>query len=112
MAEIVIGIAASHAPNLANPSLMRGTDQDQFGRIKAGFAQAKSMLERARRDTIVIFSSDHFDRCFFDNLPPFLVAVGDSAEGSINEYLKIPKDKLKIDSDLGRYLVSEGLGNR
>jgi len=111
MAEIVLGIAASHAPNLANPSLMRGTSGEQFGRIKAGFAQARTMLEEARPDAIVIFSSDHFDRCFFDNLPPFLVAVGESAEGPINEYLKIPKVKVTIDGELGRFLVSEGLEN-
>jgi aromatic ring-opening dioxygenase catalytic subunit (LigB family) len=111
MAEIVMGMAASHAPNLANPSIMRGTHGDQFGRIKAGFEQAKSMLEEARPDTIVIFSSDHFDRCFFDNLPPFLVAVGESAEGPINEYLKIPRVKVTVDGELGRFLVAEGLEN-
>ncbi|HJU10515.1 MAG TPA: hypothetical protein VJ728_06550 [Candidatus Binataceae bacterium] len=111
MAEVVIGIAASHAPNLANPSIMRGTNEEQFGRIKAGFAEARALLEEACPDAIVIFSSDHFDRCFYDNLPPFLVAVGDSAEGPINEYLKIPKVKVRIDSDLGRLLVSEGLEN-
>jgi len=111
MAEIVIGIAASHAPNLANPSMIRGMNEEQFGRIRAGFAQARALLEEARPDVIVIFSSDHFDRCFFDNLPPFLVAVGDSAEGPINEYLKIPKVKVRLDSALGRFLVSEGLEN-
>jgi aromatic ring-opening dioxygenase catalytic subunit (LigB family) len=109
MAEIVIGIAASHAPNLANPSMLRGMNEAQFGPIKAGFARARTLLEESRADTIVIFSSDHFDRCFFDNLPPFLVAVGDSAEGPINEYLKIPKVRVSIDGSLGRFLVSEGL---
>src|SRR6266852_1043169 len=84
MAEVVIGIAASHAPNLANPSMIRGTNDEQFGRIKSGFAQARALLEEARPDAIVIFSSDHFDRCFYDNLPPCLVAVGESAEGPIN----------------------------
>jgi aromatic ring-opening dioxygenase catalytic subunit (LigB family) len=111
MAEIVIGIAASHAPNLANTSMLRGMDEEQLGRIRAGFAQARTLLEQARPDAIVIFSSDHFDRCFFDNLPPFLVAVGDSAEGPINEYLKIPKVKVTVDGALGRFLVSEGLEN-
>jgi hypothetical protein len=111
MAEIVIGIAASHAPNLANPSIMRGMNDDQFGRIKAGFAQARTMLEVARPDAIVIFSTDHFDRCFYDNLPPFLVGVGQSAEGPINEYLKIPKVKVSIRRSLGRFLVSDGLEN-
>ena len=80
-------------------------------RIKVGFAQARARLEEAHPDTIVIFSSDHFDRCFYDNLPPFLVAVGECAEGPINEYLKIPKVKVTVDGALGRFLVSEGLEN-
>ena len=61
MAEIVIGIAASHAPNLANPAMLRG-DEQQLGRIKTGFARARALLEESRPDAIVIFSSDHFDR--------------------------------------------------
>src|SRR5260370_4062148 len=93
MAEVVIGIAASHAPNLANPSMMRGTNDEQFGRIKSGFAQARALLEEARPDAIVIFSSDHFDRCFYDNLPPFLVAVGGRGGGPINEEFENPQDR-------------------
>jgi len=111
MAEVVIGIAASHAPNLANPSLMKGVKEEQYASVKAGFAQARTLLEQARPDAIVIFSSDHFDRCFYDNLPPFLVAVGEEAEGPVNEWLKIPKVKLRVAGELGRFLVSEGLEN-
>src|SRR5260370_16137538 len=91
--------------------MTHGMNEEQFSRIKAGFAQARAMLEETRPDVIVIFSSDHFDRCFYDNLPPFLVAVGESAEGPINEYLKIPKVKVRVDGGLGRFLVSEGLEN-
>jgi len=111
MAEVVIGIAASHAPNLAVPSLMQGVKEEQYGPVKAGFAEARTLLEQARPDAIVIFSTDHFDRCFYDNLPPFLVAVGETAEGPVNEWLKIPKVKLRVAGELGRFLVSEGLEN-
>lgn len=111
MAEVVIGIAASHAPNLAIPSMIAGTKQEQYDRVVAGFAEARTMLEAARPDAIVIFSTDHFDRCFFDNLPPFLVAVGETAEGPVNEWLKIPRVTLRVAGELGRFLVSEGLEN-
>src|SRR5215470_12970988 len=111
MADVVIGIAASHAPNLANPSIMSGVKAEQYAPVKAGFAEARALLEQARPDAIVIFSTDHFDRCFYDNLPPFLVAVGEEAEGPVNEWLKIPKVKLKVAGALGRFLVSEGLEN-
>jgi aromatic ring-opening dioxygenase catalytic subunit (LigB family) len=111
MADVVIGIAASHAPNLANPSLMTGVKEAQYATVKAGFAQARTLLEQARPDAIVIFSTDHFDRCFYDNLPPFLVAVGETATGPVNEWLRIPKVTLKVAGELGRFLVSEGLEN-
>ena len=64
MADVVIGIAASHAPNLANPLLMTGVKEVQYAAVKAGFAEARALLEQARPDAIVIFSTDHFDRCF------------------------------------------------
>src|SRR5262245_35743860 len=111
MADVVIGIAASHAPNLANPSMIAGVKEEQYTTVKAGFAEARTLLEQARPDTIVIFSTDHFDRCFYDNLPPFLVAVGETAEGPVNEWLKIPKVKVRVAGELGRFLVSEGLEN-
>jgi aromatic ring-opening dioxygenase catalytic subunit (LigB family) len=111
MAEVVIGIAASHAPNLAVPSLVGKMDEAQHQRIMSGFNEARVLLEQARPDAIVIFSTDHFDRCFYDNLPPFLVAVGETAEGPVNEWLKIPKVKLPVMGELGRFLVSEGLEN-
>jgi aromatic ring-opening dioxygenase catalytic subunit (LigB family) len=111
MAEVVIGIAASHAPNLAVPSLVGKMDEAQHQRIVSGFNEARVLLEQARPDAIVIFSTDHFDRCFYDNLPPFLVAVGETAEGPVNEWLKIPKVKLPVMGELGRFLVSEGLEN-
>jgi hypothetical protein len=33
MAEVVIGIAASNAPNLANPSMIKGMNVEQFGPV-------------------------------------------------------------------------------
>src|SRR6266699_26662 len=73
MAEVVVGIAASHAPNLAVPSLMQGVKEEQYGTVKAG--------------------------------------VGETAEGPVNEWLKIPKVTLRVAGELGRFLVSEGLEN-
>ncbi len=74
MAEVVVGIAASHAPNLAIPSLVGKVDEEQYKRVMAGFGAARQLLEQARPDAIVIFSTDHFDRCFYDNLPPLPAA--------------------------------------
>jgi len=109
MAEVVAGIATSHVPFLAGGPQFEMADEGQRKRVLAGFEEARQIVEQTRPDAIVIFSTDHFDRCFYDNLPPFLVAVGEEAEGPISEFLPIPKVKVKLDGELGRFLVSEGL---
>jgi aromatic ring-opening dioxygenase catalytic subunit (LigB family) len=111
MAEIVAGIATSHVPFLAMHPQFELAEEGQRNRVVAGLQAARKVLEQARPDVIVIFSTDHFDRCFYDNLPPFLVGVGETAEGPINEWLRLPKVKLTVAGGLGRFLVSEGLNN-
>ncbi|MCS6927349.1 MAG: hypothetical protein NZ578_15775 [Candidatus Binatia bacterium] len=111
MAEIVAGIAASHVPFLAMHPQFEMAEEGQRTRVVAGFGEARKLLEQVRPDVLVIFSTDHFDRCFYNNLPPFLVGIGEEAEGPVNEWLRIPKVKLKLASDLGYFIVSEGLDN-
>jgi len=111
MADIVAGIATSHVPFLAMHPQFELAEEGQRNRVVAGLEEARKLLEQARPDAIVIFSTDHFDRCFYDNLPPFLVAVGEEAEGPVNEWLRMPKVKLKVFGELGRFIVSEGLEN-
>ncbi len=109
MAEIVAGIAASHVPFLAMHPQFEMAEEGQRSRVVAGLEQARALLEEVRPDALVIFSTDHFDRCFYDNLPPFLVGIGEEAEGPINEWLRMPKVRLKVVGDLGRFIVSTGL---
>jgi len=111
MADIVAGIATSHVPFLAMHPQFELAEEGQRNRVVAGLNEARQLLEQARPDVIVIFSTDHFDRCFYDNLPPFLVGVGKEAEGPINEWLRMPKVKLQVVGELGRFIVSEGLQN-
>ncbi len=109
MAEIVAGIACSHVPLLAMHPGFEYAEEGQRNRVTAGFARGREILEAARPDVIVIFSTDHFDRCFFDNLPAFLVGVGDEAAGPPTETLPIPKARVAVAGALGRFIVSEGM---
>jgi aromatic ring-opening dioxygenase catalytic subunit (LigB family) len=111
MAEVVAGIAASHVPFMAMHPQFELAEEGQRNRVVAGMTAARDIIAQARPDAIVIFSTDHFDRCFYDNLPPFLVGVGDQAEGPIAAWMQLPKVKLKIASDLAQFIVREGLDN-
>lgn len=111
MAEVVAGIAASHVPFMAMHPQFELAEEGQRNRVVAGMGEARKIVEHTRPDAIVIFSTDHFDRCFYDNLPAFLVGVGEYAEGPIAEWMRLPKVKLKIASDLAQFIVSEGLDN-
>ncbi|HZO80695.1 MAG TPA: hypothetical protein VFB33_03290 [Candidatus Binataceae bacterium] len=109
MAEIVAGVACSHVPFLAMHPGFEYAEEGQRNRVTAGFARARELLEAARPDAIVIFSTDHFDRCFFDNLPAFLVGVGDEAAGPATPTLPIPRARVAVAGALGRFVVSEGM---
>ncbi len=109
MAEIVAGVACSHVPLLVMHPGFEYAEEGQRNRVTAGFARARAILEAARPDAIVIFSTDHFDRCFFDNLPAFLVGVGDEAAGPATATLPIPKARVAVAGALGRFIVSEGM---
>jgi Catalytic LigB subunit of aromatic ring-opening dioxygenase len=109
MTEIVAGVACSHVPLLAMHPEFEYAEEGQRNRVVAGFDRARAILEAARPDAIVIFSSDHFDRCFYDNLPPFLVGIGEEASGPATDVLRLPRARVKLASELGRFIVSEGL---
>lgn len=111
MAQIVAGIATSHVPFLAMHPQFELAEEGQRNRVVAGLQEARSLLEQARPDAIVIFSTDHFDRCFYDNLPPFLVGVGEHAKGPVNESFGLPQVKLNVMGELGSFLVEQGLEN-
>lgn len=111
MAEVVAGIAASHVPFMAMHPQFELAEEGQRNRVVAGMHEARDIVAQARPDAIVIFSTDHFDRCFYDNLPPFLVGVGDHAEGPIAAWMQLPKVKLTIATDLAQFIVGQGLDN-
>lgn len=101
MAEIVAGVTASHAPFVAMQPQVEQAPPEQRERVLKGFTEARDLLERASPDVIVIFSNDHLERVFFDNLPAFCIGIGEEAEGPVNEWLRLPKVKVRIHSQLG-----------
>lgn len=109
MAEVVAGIACSHVPLMASPKNWERLPAAIRDTLRNGFARAREILDAARPDVLITFADDHFDRCFFDNLPAFLVGVGDEAAGPAVADFDIPSVRLPIASKLARFILREGL---
>jgi len=111
VAQIVAGIACSHVPLMASEKNWERLPERERAHLRSGFDRARQMLEASRVDVVITFADDHFDRCFYDNLPAFLVGVGEEAVGPAVDGFDVPKVRLPIASDLARFIVREGLEN-
>jgi hypothetical protein len=109
MAQVVAGIACSHVPFMTSPKNWERLPEAERTNLRTGFARARQILEESRPDVLITFADDHFDRCFYDNLPAFLVGVGDEAVGPAVAGFDLPSVRLPIASDLARFVVREGL---
>jgi hypothetical protein len=109
MAQVVAGIACSHVPFMASPKGWERLPEAARDNLRTGFERARKILEESRPDVLITFADDHFDRCFYYNLPAFLVGVGDEAVGPAIAGFDIPNVRLPIVSDLARFIVRQGL---
>ena len=98
MGEVVAGIACSHVPFMASPKQWERLPEAERTHLRGGFERARKILEDARPDVLITFADDHFDRCFYDNLPAFLVGIGEEAVGPAVAGFDIPNVRLPIAS--------------
>ncbi|MGH7933347.1 MAG: hypothetical protein ACREQN_09280 [Candidatus Binataceae bacterium] len=109
MAQVIAGIACSHVPFMTSAKNWDRLGETERANLRSGFDRARQVIEDARPDALITFASDHFDRCFYDNLPAFLVGVGEEAMGPALPGFDVPTVRLPIVSDLARFIVCEGL---
>jgi len=94
---------------MATPKNWERLPEAELNNLRKGFERAREILEASRPDVLITFADDHFDRCFYDNLPAFLVGVGEEAVGPAIAGFNIPNVRLPIMSSLARFIVREGL---
>jgi hypothetical protein len=109
MAQIVAGIACSHVPFMASEENWNRLREPERNNLRAGFAHARQLLEESRPDVLITFADDHFDRCFYDNLPAFLIGVGEETAGPAIAGFDLPQVRVPIASELARFILREGL---
>jgi hypothetical protein len=105
MAQIVGGIACSHAPSIAH-SYDRGLQADPvWAPLYAGYAPAKRWLETLAPDLMVVVYNDHMNRFFFDAYPTFALGVGDSYPQADEGFGKRDLPELPGHSDFSWHLA-------
>jgi Catalytic LigB subunit of aromatic ring-opening dioxygenase len=109
MAQIVVGIACSHVPFMASEENWNRLNEPERKNLRTGFTQARELLEESRPDVLITFADDHFDRCFYDNLPAFLIGVGEEAAGPAIAGFDLPQVNMPIASELARFILRTGL---
>lgn len=105
MAEIVGTIGLPHGPNL--PALVaREGDACEAARI---FADVASELRHMRPDVIVIFTTDHLNTFFFENLPILAIGVADGFPGPNDDVPAIPRYQVPSHAALARHLRADAV---
>ena len=109
MAQIVAGIACSHVPFMASEENWQRLGEQERKNVRSGFERARQLLEETRPDVLITFADDHFDRCFYDNLPAFLIGVGEEANGPAVAGFDLPQVRVPIAGEMARFILREGL---
>jgi protocatechuate 4,5-dioxygenase beta chain len=100
VSEIVAAFGLPHNPHF--PSWVRGgaPGAEEIARLYAAIA---TPLAAARPDTVVYFTSDHYN-VFWETLPIFAVAVAEYAHGA-SDYPELSRD-VPLDAELARHIHS------
>jgi aromatic ring-opening dioxygenase catalytic subunit (LigB family) len=107
MAEIVSIHATSHTPVMINfADAIVPADRDE---IFAAFRSVGEEIASARPDAVVVISDDHVHNFFMNNFPAFCIGAAASYTTPVEHWLKIEKQTLRGDSELGAYLLGEAL---
>ena len=103
---VVGSFAVSHAPGmLAWPER---AEEDLRRRMMDAYQRGGERLRALRPDVIVLLTGEHFAN-FFSVIPPFCVHIGDTTEGPIEPWLRVPKRTIPTDAGLANRILRAAL---
>ena len=105
MAEIIAGFGVPHTP-IFPFFVERDGPECETARL---FRTLTEHLEALKPNLIVMFSTDHLNTFFFDNLPIFGVGVTDTFKGPIDEVRASPVYDIKSRGDIAAHLRQAGV---
>lgn len=102
MAEIVLGVAASHS-TLMNTHWEQTTHRAEAERFRDALRTARDRIAAARPDVVLIIGSNHFRGFWLDLIPAFTLGIGECiASGESGT----PKGPLPVDIPFARHLAN------
>jgi 2,3-dihydroxyphenylpropionate 1,2-dioxygenase len=102
MAEIVLGIGASHT-TLMNTQWAKVDHIDRAHRFRDGLGVAAAQLAEIRPDAVVIVGSNHFRGFWLDLMPSFTIGVGEVVSSGEHG---TPQGMLPSDPALGLHICN------
>ncbi|WP_342130870.1 DODA-type extradiol aromatic ring-opening family dioxygenase [Hydrogenophaga sp. OTU3427] len=109
MAEIVSVHATSHTPVMINfADAVPATDRED---IFAAYRTVGQEILDARPDALIVISDDHVHNFFMNNFPAFCIGAAANYPTPVEHWLKVRKQTLRGDSQLGAHLLGEALQN-
>jgi aromatic ring-opening dioxygenase catalytic subunit (LigB family) len=132
MANLIACAAMSHAPQLMlnpdywhllnnrqserlpdKPALEKETQEVRWAKwnsCMAAIAKLRETLQALRPDVIIVVGDDQHENLVDDNMPPFTIYMGETAEASISlRYLNQPKSEnrttYRVHSEMAKFLI-------
>jgi hypothetical protein len=100
MASIVGAIGLPHNPNFPELVARQGLTCD----TAQSYQRAAAEFEMLRPDAVLIFTTDHLNTFFFENLPILAIGVGDEFAGPNDEVPTVSHRKVPSIASLARHL--------
>lgn len=107
VAEIVAGLACSHAPSIAHVYDGRKTEEPEWKPLFAAFDHAEEWLLSLDLDALVCIYNDHIDQYSLDAWPQFAIGVGDSFEIADEGHSPRPFPPVPGHPELASHLATE-----
>ncbi|NKB19852.1 MAG: extradiol ring-cleavage dioxygenase [Alphaproteobacteria bacterium] len=104
---LVFAAATNHGPGIT--ARRETAPEDEVAPFFEGFERLHQRIEAAKLDALVMVSSDHIQNLYMDNMPAFIIGLGDSFPGPTEDehFLKIPKTIVPGAPDLAAALADE-----
>jgi 2,3-dihydroxyphenylpropionate 1,2-dioxygenase len=100
---IVFAAAASHAPGMT--AWTEAAPKEQADRFLGSYRGLGERLAHSQPDAIVAFTVEHWANFFLNGMPMFCIGRAGHYDGPVEEWLRLPKARIRGDSGLAAALI-------